>query len=108
MKKFLVLYMAPLAEMEKMMQNSTPEQMKEGMDEWTAWVDQHSEIVDIGAMLGKNKRVRSDGVSDERNDIGGYSFVEAESQEAAAEIFKDSPHFQVPGAYVEIMECVKI
>ena len=108
MKKYLVLYKAPIAEMDKMMQNSTPEQMKAGMDEWVRWARKHPEIVDIGAPLGKNKRVRQSGASDERNDIGGYSFVEAESREAAAKIFQDSPHFQLPGAYIEVMECVQM
>ena len=100
--------MAPVAEMDKMMKESTPEEQKAGMEEWMNWARSHKEIVDIGMPLGKNKRVQKDGIADERNDIGGYSFVEAESQEAAANIFKDSPHFQLPGAYIEVMECVQM
>ena len=106
MKKFMALYMAPIAEMDKMMKESTPEQRKAGMKEWMDWAKAHKEIVDIGMPLGKNKRVKKGGVEDARNDIGGYSYVEAESQDAAAKVFVDSPHFQIPGAYIEVMECV--
>ena len=36
MKKFLVLYKAPMASFEQMMK-ATPEQQKAGMDAWMAW-----------------------------------------------------------------------
>jgi hypothetical protein len=108
MKTFLVLYMAPVAEMDKMMKDSTPEDMKAGMEEWRQWLKNHPEITDEGGGLGKNKRVTKDGITDARNDVGAYSFVEAESADAAAAVFKDSPHFQLPGAYIEVMECVKM
>jgi hypothetical protein len=32
-----------------------------------------------------------------------YSFVEAESLEAAADMFKDHPHFGIPGSWIEVM-----
>ena len=36
-----------------------------------------------------------------------YVIVEAESHEAAAEMFADHPHFTIfPGDAVEIMECL--
>ena len=58
MKKFVVLYMASRADFEKMMENSTPEQQKKGMDAWMKWMDANkSSIVDGGAPLGKTKRV---------------------------------------------------
>lgn len=108
MKKFIVLYMMPAAAMEEMMKNSTPEEQKAEMAEWVEWAKSHKEIVDLGAPLGRNKRVSSKGVSDERNDVGGYSFIEAESQDAAAALFADSPHLKMPGAYVEVMECMQM
>jgi hypothetical protein len=109
MKKFFVLYVAPIAAMDKMMQESTPEQRKAGMDEWMQWWMQWAKakgeaIVDMGAPLGKNKRVTAEGISDVRNEVGGYSIVQAASHDEAAAMFSDSPHFQIPGAYVEIME----
>ena len=106
MKKFLVLYMASAADFEKMMKNSTPQQQKEGMDAWMKWMNANkASFVDGGAPLGKTKRVDGKGVSDVRNDIGGYSIVQAASAEAAAKIFgKDQPHLQMPGAWIEIVE----
>jgi hypothetical protein len=106
MKKFLVLYMASAAEFEKMMKNSTPQQQKEGMDAWMKWMNANkASFVDGGAPLGKTKRVDAKGVSDIRNDVGGYSIVQAASAEAAAKIFgKDQPHLQMPGAWIEIVE----
>jgi len=108
MKKFLVLYMAPSEEMAKLMQESSPEAMKKSMDEWKEWAKSHREIVDLGGPVGKNLRVKRDAVSKIGNDVGGYSLVEAESQEAAAEVIKGSPHFGLPGFYVDVMEVVEM
>jgi hypothetical protein len=106
MKKFMVLYMANAADFERMMKESTPEQQKKGMDAWMKWMGDHkASIVEGGAPLGKTKRVDSKGTSDTKNDIGGYSIVQAETAEDAAKLFgKDHPHLQMPGAWVEIIE----
>src|SRR6516164_10982558 len=88
MKKFMVLYMASGADFEKMMKNSTPEQQKKGMDAWMKWMNANkTSIVDGGAPLGKTKRVDSNGSSNTKNEIGGYSVVQAESHDAATKIF---------------------
>jgi hypothetical protein len=110
MKKFLVLYMANGAAFEKMMKNSTPEQQKQGMDAWTKWMGTHkASLVDGGAPLGKTKRVDSKGASDAKNDVGGYSIVQAESAEAATKLFgKDQPHLQMPGAWIDIIEVMHV
>jgi hypothetical protein len=106
MKKFMVLYMASGADFEKMMKNSTPEQQKKGMDAWMKWMNANkTSIVEGGAPLGKTKRVDSNGASNTKNEIGGYSVVQAESHDAATKIFgKDHPHLQMPGAWIEIVE----
>src|SRR5262249_41237956 len=44
-------------------------------------------IVEGGAPLGKTKRVDSNGASNTKNEIGGYSVVQAESHDAATKIF---------------------
>jgi hypothetical protein len=110
MKEFLVLYMADQAAFEQMMQNATPEQQQKGMQAWMKWMDDHEDsLVDGGAPLGKTIRVDLNGVTNTKNGIGGYSIVRAASAEAAAQIFgKDQPHFQVPGAWIEIIECVDL
>ncbi len=107
MKKFLVLYMASAADFDKMMKDSTPEQQKAGMDAWMKWMDANkASFVDGGAPLGKTKRVDAKGASDVRNNVGGYSIVQAASADAAAKLFgKDMPHLQMmPGAWIEIVE----
>ena len=54
--------------------------------------------------VGKTKQAAASGASDIKNDIGGYSIVQAESHEAAAALFADNPHLTMPGATVEVME----
>jgi len=106
MKKFMVLYMASGPEFEKMAKNSTPEQKKTGMDAWMKWMNANkASIVEGGGPLGKTKRVDSNGISNTKNDIAGYSVVQAESHDAAAKIFaKENPHLHMPGAWIEIVE----
>jgi len=105
MKKYLVLYRMDAAEMQKMMANSTPEQRKKGMAEWETWMKKKAaSFADRGGPAGKTKKVEASGVTDTRNDIGGYSIVQADSYDAAAAVFADSPHLSMPGATVEVME----
>jgi hypothetical protein len=110
MKKFVVLYMASGPEFEKMMKNSTHEQQKKGMEAWMKWITANkTSIVEGGAPLGKTKRVDSNGASNTKNEIGGYSVVQAESHDAATKIFgKDHPHLQMPGAWIEIIEIMPL
>jgi hypothetical protein len=110
MTKFMVLYMANGAEFERMMKNSTPEQQKKGMEAWMKWMgDNKASLVDGGAPLGKTKRVDAKGVSGTKNDIGGYSIVQAETADDAAKLVGvNHPHLQMPGAWVEIIEVRQI
>ena len=110
MKKFMVLYMASAADFEKMMQNSPPEQHKKGMEAWMKWMNANkASLADGGAPLGKTKRVDANGTKDTKNEVGGYSIVQAESHDAAAKMFgKDHPHLHVPGAWIEIVEIMPI
>jgi hypothetical protein len=108
MKKFMVLYKAPVASFDKMMQ-STPEQQRAGMDAWMAWSKKAgSAIVDLGAPLGKTLKVTPAGATATRNDIGGYTIMQGESKEAVAETLKGHPHFTVPDGFIEIVEIVSL
>ena len=52
MKKFLVIYEAPISASEQMA-NATPEQAKAGMEAWMTWAKKaEGSIVDLGAPLG--------------------------------------------------------
>jgi hypothetical protein len=110
MKKFMAIYMASGADFERMMKNSTPEQRTKGMEAWMKWMnDNKASILEGGAPLGKTKRADATGVSDTKNNIGGYSIVQAETHDAAAKLFgKDHPHLQMPGAWVEILEIMPL
>lgn len=105
MKKFMVLYMAPLSALEQM-NKATPEQMKAGMEEWTEWGKKNeTSIVDMGAPLGKTKRITAAGVSDTRNEITGYSLVQSDSLDSVSKMFTNHPHLKMaPGASIEVIE----
>jgi hypothetical protein len=106
MKKFLVLYRAPLASFDQMMQ-ATPEQQKAGMDAWGAWMAKASAaLVDMGGPLGRCLTVTPTGSSPSRNDLGGFSIMQGESKEGLAELMKGHPHFLTPGGFIEIVDLV--
>lgn len=71
--------------------------------DWNAWMAEHTDVITETAGVGKPKRVTSEGIEDSRNDIMMYSFVEAESLEAAAALFENHPHFGIPGGWIEVM-----
>lgn len=105
MKKFLVLYRMDMEEMRKMMASTSAEERKKKMGEWEVWMKKNmASFADPGGPAGKTKQVAASGASDTRNDIGGYSIVQAESHEAAAALLADSPHLTMPGATAEVME----
>jgi hypothetical protein len=70
---------------------------------WNAWMAAHASVITETAGVGKPKRITAAGVEDARNDIMMYSFIEAESLEAAAELFVGHPHFGIPEAWIEVM-----
>jgi hypothetical protein len=105
MKKFLVLYRMDMAEMQKMMASTSAEERKKSMEEWQVWMKRNmASFADHGGPVGKTKQVAAGGATDTKNDVGGYSIVQAESHEAAAALFADSPHITMPRATVEVME----
>jgi hypothetical protein len=108
MKKFLVLYRAPVASFEQMMK-ATPEQQKAGMDAWMRWSKEAaSAIVDLGAPLGKSLRVTKQGSSPTPNDLGGYSILQAESKEDLTKVLSGHPHFMTPEGFIDIVELMPI
>jgi hypothetical protein len=115
MKKFMAVYIGTAEAMEKFQrQFPDPEQRKaqekKGMDAWMKWGEAHHGVIaQNGGPLGKTKRISAQGISDVRNNLAGYTIVQAESHEAAAKLFLDHPHFTVfPGDSVEIMEVLPI
>ena len=109
MKKYLALYLAPVPELEKMMGASTPEDTKKGMEDWMKWSESKGKsIVDLGAPLGTTKRVTARGISDVKNEVAGYTLVQSESHDAAAKLFEDCPHFDIPGSSIDVLEIMEM
>lgn len=113
MKKYLAVFVAPTEAYDKMkeeMKSKTPEEQKQEMKAWTEWMERHKDnIVDPGGGVGSAKRVAEGGaITDTRNEIGGYMVIQAESADAAASVFKDSPHFGVIGGGIEVMEIMEM
>jgi hypothetical protein len=84
--------------------------MQKGLAAWHGWVEKHKgAIVEMGGPLGKTKKVDAKGIADVSNALSGFTVVRAESQEAAAKLFENHPHFAIfPGESVEIMPVLPI
>lgn len=74
------------------------------------WVEKHhSAIVAMGGPLGKTKKITQLGIEDISNNMGAFTVVRAESNEAAAKLFENHPHFTIfPGESVEVMPVLPI
>ena len=99
--------MAPASAMAEWMQK--PEEERKGEEakmkaDWDAWMGAHKDTILNTIALGKTKRVSASGVEDVKNDMMLSSYAQGESLEAVAEVFKDHPHFGIPGATIEIMD----
>jgi hypothetical protein len=97
--KFFVTYQMPHTGLDawmKLPEDERKAQEVKMQSEWNAWLVNHKESI-----------VETAGVGDARNDLMMYSFVEADSIEAAAEMFKGHPHFGIPNASIEIMSVNK-
>ena len=113
MKNFLAVYLGAAGAMSAW--NALPdavrnERMAAGIKAWHEWADRNQgSIVEMGAPLGKTKRISKSGIADVRNDMSAYTVVAAESHEAAAKLFENHPHFTIfPGEAVDVMECLPI
>jgi hypothetical protein len=108
MKKFLVLYRSTASAQDRMSQmaKASPEQAKAGMDAWMGWAKRTgSALLELGAPTGESALLKG---SPAVGSVGGYSLVQAESLEAAKKLFEGHPHFETPGASIEVLELVSI
>jgi hypothetical protein len=102
-KKFMILYLAPVAVEEQM--NVSPEEMKKGMETWMAWYKKCGKaIIDMGAPLGKGACIDKKGSSKGQTQVTGYSIVQAKDLEAVKTMLKDHPHLMMPKASIEALE----
>jgi hypothetical protein len=113
MTKYLAIYLGSkdsLDAWEKLSDSVREEREKKGMIAWMSWVKNHEKaIVEVGSPLGPTLKINKKGISKIRNDLTAFTIVEASSQEKAAEMFVDHPHFTVfPGDSIEIIECLPL
>ena len=113
MKHYLAVFTGTAAgrtEWDKLDADTRKQREQQGMAAWGQWMQDHAaDIVDTGGPLGKTKLTNRDGIVDTSNNLAGFVKVQAESQQAAAELFKNHPHFSIfPGDGVEVMECLPI
>src|SRR5262245_48676080 len=97
MKKFCAIYLGTPARLEnwnKLDEATRKQREQQGMKAWNDWVNNNkAAIVDIGSPLGKTKRADASGIKDTRNAMAAWTIVQAESHEAAAQLFQNHPHF---------------
>lgn len=104
--KYIAIYRAPQSVMEEWMKKPQEErdvEQKKMEADWQTWQQKNSSMIKETAGLGKNIQVTSTGAAPMKNDLMMYTVVEAETPEAAAEIFKDHPHLVIPEATIDIM-----
>lgn len=112
---FLAIFLGSKTSPQMTAWNALPEaerqaKMQKGMAAWHGWVEKHKDaIVEMGGPLGKTLKVDSRGIHEVTNALGGFTVIRAESQQAAAKLFQDHPHFAIfPGESVEIMPVLPI
>ncbi len=106
MKKFLVMYCMHQADMQEWMKKPESERKEaeqKMMADWQEWSKNNPQVVDTRA-AGKTKKVTAEGIMDFKNDLMLTASVEAETPDAAAEMFKAHPHLGIPGAWIEVMD----
>ena len=107
MAKFLALYLVPpevIADWRSKPESERKDAEGKMMADWNAWMATYGKMLLSTEVGGKTKTVSPDGVKDTKNAITLYSFVDADSHEAATKAFEGHPHLGIPQATIEIME----
>jgi hypothetical protein len=112
---FLAIFLGSKTSPQMTAWNALPEaerraKEQKGMAAWKAWVEKHQAVIaEMGGPLGKTKKVDQGGIQDTHNQMGAFTVVRADSQEAAAKLFEGHPHFTIfPGEAIEIMPILPI
>jgi len=108
MGKFLAIFNGAAEDADKAA--FTEQQRTEFISAWAAWAQTNQRaLVDPGAPLHRKKLVTAHGIEDFTDSKTGYALVEAESHDAAVQIFSAHPHLGlVPGNSIEVLECPPI
>lgn len=108
MSKYLAIYNGNADERNK--SQITPEQSQKFMEEWAKWAQDNKQvIIDPGSPLSSKKEITANGIKDAKDTKTGYTIVEAQSLEAATQIFSNHPHLTLfAGNFIEVLECPSI
>jgi hypothetical protein len=110
MKKFIVIYHAPIEALKQSMEAS-PEEMKKGMESWMVWAGKCGEkLFDMGTPLMGGTKLSPDGSSaGSEKGVCGYSVLETENMEDAKSLMDGHPHLNwAAGCEIEIYETMPL
>ncbi|WP_192579250.1 YciI family protein [Dyadobacter aurulentus] len=92
MKKYLVLYKAPVGA-NKQMEGATAEQQVEGMKAWMDWAQKcGGRLVDMGQPLANGLSLSSTGSSSAHSQIAGFSILQVADMHEAESLMQGHPH----------------
>jgi|APTNR8051073442_1049403.scaffolds.fasta_scaffold44196_1 hypothetical protein len=105
MGKYLALYLGAATEDQK--NQITPAQSQKFIESWGKWAHENEKsLVDAGSPLNRKTILTANNVEDTSNKRTGYAIIEAQSHEAALDIFSTHPHLTLfPGNSIEVFEC---
>ena len=113
--KFLAVYLGSMSGEKMKAWQAMPEpdrkaREREGMAAWHGWVEKYKDvIVELGGPLGKTRKIDASGITETSNAMTGFTVVRAASQEEAAKLFENHPHFAIfPGEAIEVMPVLAI
>lgn len=108
MAKFMILYKTS-ASAKDLMANSTPEEMKASMDEWTKWKENLDDSMSMewGLPLQGVSEVTATEIRDSQSPISGYATMEGE-KDAITEVLKTHPHLKRSDASIEVLEMISM
>ena len=105
MRKYIVLYTAPITAAERFAQ-VTREEAQQGMQLWFDWKEKlGSGLVDMGQQLGNAMTVTKSGITKSDSSIVGISTLQANSMDEALDMVKDHHHLHwAEGAEITVLE----
>ena len=105
MRKYIVLYTAPITSAERFAQ-VTGEEAQQGMKLWFDWKEKlGSGLVDMGQQLGNAMTVTKSAITKSDSTIVGMSILRANSMDEALDMVKGHHHLQwADGCEIVILE----
>src|SRR6476469_4782571 len=109
MKKYIVLYTAPI-EASEQMAKVPPEEQAKGMEACMQWAKKCGDkLVDLGSPLGNGQKLSPSGSTTSNLNLAGYSVLQAENMEEAKKLLQGHPHLGWNAACtIEVYEAMPI